>query len=299
VNLGTLKAVILTINIYYLTAIIGLSLLVFLTAAIRSLTFIRGMGVKSINLIDAYKYYLVAAFYNQFLPTTMGGDVVRIYMIQKKSADVFQASSSVVTERLIGLVTIIFISFIATFLIPYNPDLIIFRHMLMVLLLLAAGFIIIIFLPAALTFFNRVFMTIGFKKVNHFVQQFITALHDYREKPGLLIWGFVLTMVYDLGDITVVYLLGLLIGIEIAFCYYLLFIPLVHIVSIIPISLNGVGLRENTMVYLFGLVGVSSSLAFLLSILIYLDRLIKAIIGALWITAENGKLTIIKGDKNA
>lgn len=65
---------------------------------------------------------------------------------------------------------------------------------------------------------------------------------------------------------------------DVAFVYFLVFIPLLYIVTMLPITINGLGLRENLLVFLLALVGVGSSSAVLLSLLIYLDRLVRGVI---------------------
>ena len=68
-------------------------------------------------------------------------------------------------------------------------------------------------------------------------------------------------------------------GIHVPLAYFFLFVPLLAVIVSLPISLNGIGVREGAGVVLFGLVGVAHSMAFTLQFTTYLVALAVSLIG--------------------
>ena len=66
----------------------------------------------SISLFDLIKYYLIGAFFNNFLPTTIGGDIVRAYDASKASNSLSQSFAVIIVERMTGIFALITYSFI-------------------------------------------------------------------------------------------------------------------------------------------------------------------------------------------
>jgi uncharacterized protein (TIRG00374 family) len=66
------------------------------------------------SLLDLTKFYLIGGFFNNFLPSTIGGDSYRIYKTLNNSASNIGAVLSVFTERIFGLVSLLLLGFIAS-----------------------------------------------------------------------------------------------------------------------------------------------------------------------------------------
>lgn len=83
---------------------------------------------------------------------------------------------------------------------------------------------------------------------------------------------FLLTLIVWSASFLQTYTIALAVGIHVSFLYFILFIPIATIVTLIPISIAGIGVRDCTMIYLFSLIGVPKFQIFALSILSYLCR---------------------------
>jgi uncharacterized protein (TIRG00374 family) len=76
------------------------------------------------------------------------------------------------------------------------------------------------------------------------------------------------------------YSVGLSLGINVPFIYYLSIFPLATLVSLIPISVAGLGTREATLISLFGLFGIAATKVFSMSLItFFIAGIIPAIIG--------------------
>ena len=77
------------------------------------------------------------------------------------------------------------------------------------------------------------------------------------------------------------YLVARAIGVTISVWYFVLFVPIVSVVLMLPVSMSGLGVREGAYVYLFGQAGVSTAQALTMSLLIYALRVVAGLVGGL------------------
>jgi len=75
------------------------------------------------------------------------------------------------------------------------------------------------------------------------------------------------------------YLVGLSLGLEVSLEYYFLSVPIIWLVTMLPISINGIGVREGGFVLFFTAVGVSTADALLLSLLTFAQLLLIGLLG--------------------
>jgi len=89
-------------GIFYIFVSIIFYLFALYFFALRWQVLVKGYGLN-IATRDLFKFYLVGLFFNNFLPTAIGGDVMRIYNFIKKSGERTLGFASVMTERLFGI----------------------------------------------------------------------------------------------------------------------------------------------------------------------------------------------------
>ncbi|MGR6835327.1 lysylphosphatidylglycerol synthase transmembrane domain-containing protein [Syntrophomonas erecta] len=298
VNLSVIIKQVQGLPVFKLISVWGLSFLFLTIAAGRSCLLVAKRCRVNISLLQSYRFYLTGLFYNQLLPTSIGGDLVRIYMIDGFVGDLYGSSSTVFIERFSGLLATLMISLAAAGVLYYYLQVRVYINYVVVVLILAAIAGFLVMHPATRKVLQRSGPWVRVNRLKVIADRFLGTLQEYRYHPGLLMKTSFLSLCYQLSDILVAYLLGRMAGIELNFWYFLLFIPLVYVVTLIPISINGLGVRENTMVFLFAGAGVESSAALLLSLLIYLDRLLKGLAGGVWSAFQGRSRTITGGQNN-
>ena len=284
VEVGLLWLNIKELSLPALALILLFSLSSIALAARRSQISIQEKAFTRISLWESYKYYLMGMFYNNLLPTSIGGDLFRIYLLEKKAGHIYRVSSTVFIERLSGLLLTLFLALFSALILYTNQNSIYILY-LSGFLLFSCIIILLLFSPSFLLLLKRKSSILALQKLLQIIERFLTAVQEYRHNPRLIGQILFLSLLYQLSDILVAYCLGLIIGIEVNFLYFLFFIPLLYIITLLPVSINGLGLRENTLVYLFSTIGTASHKALLLSLLIYLDRLVKGLVGALLLLA--------------
>jgi hypothetical protein len=106
------------------------------------------------------------------------------------------------------------------------------------------------------------------------------ALHAYRRAPGELAVATVLSLIVQLLRIVTIYLAAQALAIEVPFAPYLVLVPVTALITLVPISLAGLGVREGAFVYFFGRAGMSEAGAFSLSLLVFGLSLVLWVVGA-------------------
>ncbi|MCL4472800.1 MAG: flippase-like domain-containing protein [Actinobacteria bacterium] len=208
----------------------------------------QGLQVSSIYLT---KLYYMGLFFNNFLPTNIGGDVVKVWKLSKVTGKGHDAVSSVVIDRAGSTLGILLLALVPTMFrlsqLGTNVAIPIFAMFFIAVLLIA-------FLSSeravrALGRF-RLFRADPFGLRNH-LKSFYYSLYQFRDHKLTLALFMLWSLVYQALHILTVYFVALALDIEIPAYYYFLFVPVVMAVTMMPISLNGVGTREVTWVLLF------------------------------------------------
>lgn len=228
-------------------------------------TMLRAQGVDS-SLRHLVACWLTACFFNQFLPSTIGGDAIRIYDSWKLGATKAGAAAAIGVDRLLGLFVLMLFGVIALYLssllIEQHPEI----WLLVVGGALGLGAIAAwIFWPspAIEQFVQR---TIGMLpgKLQRLAEKFHGALLIYQGEGKVLAKGLLLSICLQLNVVLFYFFVGLALELPLSFLDYMLVIPIANVVLLLPVTINGVGLREGIFVLLLGAFSVppASAVAF-------------------------------------
>lgn len=233
--------------------------------------------------------YLVGMFFNNFLPTMVGGDVIKGYYLYKSSKRGDVSLASIFLDRYSGLtamMTITAISVIAGFSLLKDTGLV------GVFALLIGAFVaasLIIWVGALHSWAMALFAKIHFYGINKKIDTTYKVLMSYKSHRDILFIIFGCSIIVQAGVIIGYFILGYGMGIEVNAGYYFLFIPLSTVVAMLPISLAGLGLREGVMVYLFTLVGATREQALTLSLVWFALMVLVSILGGIEYVRMGGK----------
>lgn len=230
------------------------------------------------------KIYLISLFCNNFLPSSLGGDFVRIYLLKKnyQNSSWIDCSGSVLIDRAFGVTTLAWIGFIALYL---NGQMNIALTYGMGLLALICSIIIFIGL-----YLGKIFDKVNFFENKNFFETM---------KQKFLEFCFVLSKI-RFSKLAVLKLLALssfvqiLIGLGlISFCSGFNFNikpesiwimnPIATLGSLLAPSLSGLGVREGLYAYIFKTLGYSASSGIVLSLTWLASFLIISLPGAFYL----------------
>jgi uncharacterized membrane protein YbhN (UPF0104 family) len=238
----------------------------------------------SLPFADALKLVLIGYFFNQTLPSTVGGDAYRAWGAYRLGIRAGDAVSSVIVDRVLAVLALMGMILAGSYWL-----LDIFR-------VPGAGWVV------ALAALGAVTGTAALLLLPHFAQplknwRLVRYLLHISDGVRAVVSSSTATLQVVLltfagfGAISfVVYLLAQGMGIELGFGYALLFVPLVTLITVLPISIAGWGLRESSMVVTLGLIGVQSVDAFSLSVLFGLVVMASGIPGGIiWLSRPRAR----------
>ena len=212
--------------------------------------------------------YFAGMFLNIFLPGALGGDVYRIYQVARETNDSEVALVSVFLERFTGLAALsamAVVGLVPAFELVGRWDIIaLFFGCVMALVggtLLIANRSLLNLTAPYLEKLRLAKVTARMAKIQH-------LLHQFAQHRQALALSTGLSLVLQFAIVYYHYLVAQQLGISISFLELLVFIPIIVVITMLPISLGGLGLKEGLWVYLFTRVGQSAEEALLLSLII-------------------------------
>jgi glycosyltransferase 2 family protein len=226
--------------------------------------------------------YLLGTFFNNFLPTMIGGDAARVYYLGREEGYATVATS-VFVDRGLGFLSLATCgSLLVWWLDITAPAFIVARQVLTVLfVLLVAG------LAAALTF--RLAPVVALLRRMPLMGRVAEAVElvrkrgrPLRSRPGIIAAVLLAGLLYSVpfGWVYQLYF-RLSAGLAVPYLATLLVFVAIAILSNIPISVNGIGLREQLHYLLFASLGVSKELAVGISVIVFSQFLILSVFGGL------------------
>jgi uncharacterized protein (TIRG00374 family) len=229
----------------------------------------------AIRLRRLVQLYFASFFFNSFLPTGIGGDIIRITEVSR-TVGLSTAASSVIADRAIGLVASGLLALMALPWVGGN---------LSWLLALTTG-IVAIGLPIGFWLLTRYRLT-GTSLANHLpaivspiVNQMLEITKALMAYPRrVLVRALVVSLAFALTNVLTYVWIGAALNIDLSLAYYILVSPVITLILLIPVSVNGLGTRDVTYQALFVPVGVAPQAALAMSLTYHAFNLITAIIG--------------------
>jgi len=236
-----------------------LMLLQYATAALRWSLILRALEDR-LPARKVVEIFLIGLFFNQALPSSIGGDALRIWRGYTAGLPLGRAVSSVLLDRALGFVALFVLAAIGlpwSFALLHDQPL---RWLTPALALAAfAGLAVLLLLDRLPTAWRRFRLVRGLAGLARDGRRVL--LH-----PVTLGAMLAVGLASALAVVSVFYALGAALGLELSMLSCLLLVPVVLTVTAVPVSLAGWGLREGAAIFLFGLVGMEQHDALALSL---------------------------------
>lgn len=213
-----------------------------------------------------FSSYFAGMFLNLFLPGSFGGDVYRVYRIAQKTKDTEAALVSVFLERFTGLTALSMLAFCAlpfAFAVVERWDIIIIFFITIGVLI---GGVLLIVSPKLLIFSERWLQKLRLSYLVARIAKMQILLIKFTHHRQALIYSIGLSFFLMLGIVYYHYLIAQQLRIHVSYSQLLVFIPIITVITLLPISLGGMGVKEGLWVYLFGRIGLTAEQALLISL---------------------------------
>ena len=280
IPLDELKDVFASLEYIYFVPI---CLLLFMNAVLSALKwrlFLLADGID-IPLPQLTVTYWIGNFYNLFLPSSIGGDSYRIYDIGQQSRDSVRTAASVFADRFSGFLALVSLSLISSVLVAQE-----FNNLFFLLAPLLIFFLMLVLL-VALVKEKPIKILFSLTRLDRFsvlvklTEKFFRSFQCYGADRKLLGQVMLISFIFQLSVITVIYLLALSLHASVAFFYFSAFVPLITLMEALPVSVFGLGLRDMGYVFFFGWVGMTGMQTRTLALLVLATSVGYSLIGGL------------------
>jgi uncharacterized protein (TIRG00374 family) len=240
----------------WLLAALALPVVGLLISSLRLQHLLRAQRLDA-SLGELSMLHLVSAFYNQILPSTIGADVYRTYWISRiRSIDnetatntgrILVATTVIGVDRVLGAVGLVATALLAT---AFDPSVVRASAGLQAILpLITIGAALVMLLPfiPSRKAGRWLFSIPLLNRVRDKAATVFGALKAYRRSLGSLLAALALSIALQLTIIGQFWLLSNALQLDVSFRGLAVLIPVVTMISMIPITINGIGLRENAL----------------------------------------------------
>lgn len=272
-------------NYLYLLIALGLYFGAIAVGSFKWQILLRAQGIQ-VPFINLLSFTFVGLFFGNFLPTNVGGDLVRGYGLARHTLLPAETAISVLVDRMLGLIAFVFVAVVMALLVVYTAGQVALWEVAVVaaVALLALSGIFAVMLSDRLRGqLGRLFNTSLLSGLAPLYERLSSALSAYRRSYGALAAGFCISLlVLTIGSV-VNYLISLALGGGISLLHIFLFTPLITFVLLIPISIGGIGLNQSAYVFFFNLVGVPEQKSLAMSLIMQAIIIISSLPGGiLW-----------------
>lgn len=224
-------------------------------SSVRWSLFLEADGI-AVPIRKLFASHWIASFCNFFLPSTVGGDVYRVADVGARSGSVARGGASVFMDRLCGFLAMSFLGFVFPLagLRRVPPE---HRPWLLVPVAFFVAF------AALFAVFVRgqglLRRLVGFAprgvrgKIESVSEKFLASVSAGAARPAVVAKAIAISLVFQMLVFSAIAVTGRVLRFPVPFAWYCVFAPLVCILEALPVSINGMGLREAAYAVFFGI----------------------------------------------
>lgn len=228
--------------------------------------------------------YHIGMFFNLVLPTSVGGDVVRAYYLAGVQHDAAggrrtHAVLSVFLDRLNGLVLLVALAGFAAMFSPVVLPSWVYVAVGVAVAGLVGGVVFLFAGGVVLQTVLRRYPGLLRSKYVAVLGRLLLAAQIYRRHPGTLLAASALSLVVQALNVVLVWCIGVGLGLDVPLVCYGVVVPLTALLTLLPLSVNGIGLREAGFAVLLAPLGVAAAPAATLGLLQFLATVACSLVG--------------------
>ena len=242
---------------------------------VRWFVFIKALDLQAPFWV-AVRYYLAGLFGNLFLPSAIGGDVIKILGICRTSSQKPKVVASVILDRLsgfAGMVVVATVSFILGFRLIQDLSVFI---LIVGMAVTSTGIAMVLLNETAYSFCCQIFGR--FPKFKDSLMRMHYDIALVKGRQGSIVQAVLLSAFSQLTLAVTFFLVSKALHQNVSLFYFIIFIPLICVVATVP-SIGGLGVREAGAAYFFGKVGVASGIAVSISLINFLFMVLVGLLG--------------------
>jgi len=258
--------------------------------ALQWCALLNASGVP-ISFSKAFRVYFVGLFFNNFLPANIGGDAVKIYDVTRIGSSVYQVIAVTLLDRVIGIFSLCLLATGAVFYLMGATAIQSLWLYLAIFLGCMAPVVLFYFIEPLSRLLRRVVGRLRALSMDRRFTEILDYLGEFKQrKPHifrLILLSLVIQGLRTLTHVCVAVSLGIPLN-PVVLALFFVFVPLLSLAMIPPITINGLGIREGLGILLFAQAGIASTDAFTLEFLTYLVSVSVSLLGLVFFLARRG-----------
>ena len=211
------------------------------------------------------RIFFVSTFVGTFLPASVGGDAVRAYGLSKEGVRGVDAVASVLMDRLLGVVSILIVAIAGAVLARDLIDIRALFPAFAALMVACFAALAVVFSPRAAVAAAGLLALLP--RGRETGSTLVAAIQRYASLHLAMVNVLLCSIAVQVLRVLQTYCLGLALGLAVPLGVYFALVPIILLIVLMPITINGVGTTQAGFVWLFGRAGVGSAPAFALSVL--------------------------------
>jgi len=233
-----------------------------------------------IKYLKLLRIHFISIFLQNFLPSSIGGDFIKGVLTFKGNPKI-RIASSILISRLFGIFALISIANISlVFFISKNVIINKLKGAALIFLCFFIIFFFLLFNRKIQEWISKLYNSIKIRKLQIFeIQVFFEKINTYKNLKDIIIFSF-LSLIIHIFSILGSYFLFLTLGDHIPVFYFFLYVPIIIFGVLLPISLNGLGLKEGLFYFFFKDLASSKEILISFLILLLLIRIFFSSIGS-------------------
>ena len=227
--------------------------------------------------------FFVSTFLGTFLPGSIGGDAVRAYGLSTYGVPIGDSAASVFVDRMLGILSLLLMALVS---VSLAGDLASDRAVLAGLAAATTACLVagmLVFSDQAERVFEGLLARVPRESIRRVPAQFLASIRRYAHHRGALALVLAASVAVQLLRIVQAYYLGAALGLAQPPSMYFAFVPLILLVMLLPVTVNGIGTSQAAFVWLFARVGTPAHEAFALSVLFVALQIVGNIPGAVFV----------------
>ena len=248
------------VNLWYVPLIILLIILNYVVSSFRWKQLLIFEKSEKATLQYLINLYFIGSFFNNLMPTSIGGDVYKVVKLGKKIDSNVNAFSATFMERFTGVLVLILISLVSM----YNLiGVYVFPIIFLFILGICLGLLVSKFLGKKFKFFTKIY----------------DSLSVYKNSKNIVVTALLSSLVVQLIAILTQYFVFASLGVSIPLMYAMLVLPFITLAGFFVPSLNGIGVQDALYISMFSFVGIPAEICLSASILYHMFRMFVSLIG--------------------
>lgn len=247
---------------------------------------LRASGI-ALERAVTFRVYFVGLFFNNFLPANIGGDAVKVYDLSRAGTSPYPVIAVTLLDRLLGVFSLCVLAVVADlFLLDRGPHYLLYLAVFLACMVPAVGFY---FLRPLGNHLRRAVMRMRMLAMDRRATSILDHLSPFKGRRVLVMRLALFSMGIQALRVLTHVLVGMAIGIpvdRILLLQFFVFVPILSLAMIPPITINGLGIREGLGILLFAEAGIGRTDAFVVEFMTYVISVLVSLLGFVFFLAR-------------